>query len=145
MQLLASPRQAAERLIPQPPCPVAGWMAQSDPLLLFHTHTNTNTVSTSLLYERGTGGRGLHSLDIAPFCAHPHSHFTSPHWSACQCLPMSFTLSTLSAITLLFIRLHPSVSALMKWFEWNYGLVFMREPLERTSLWHCNRNTGFLT
>lgn len=119
MQLLASLWQAAERLIPQPPCPAAGSMAQPEQLLLFHTHTytNTRTVSTSILYERGIGGRGLHGVDIVLYCTHPQSFFNFSHWSSCQFLPTSFILLTLSAINLLFIRVQPSVLPSIKWLE----------------------------
>lgn len=54
---------------------------------------------------------------------------------------------TLSAITLLFIGFQPSVSAPIKWLEVAklWAGLYEGASRENLSLWHCNRNTGFLT
>lgn len=79
------------------------------------SYVHIHTVSTSILYKQVPGGRGW--VDIVFDSIHSHSLFNFSHQRSCHFLPTSVTLLTLSAITLLFIRFQPSVSAPIKWLE----------------------------
>lgn len=145
MQLLAPPWQAAERLIPQPPCPAVGSMAHSDLLLLFHMRTYTLSAHQYYI-SKGQEAGDCMELTLY-FTAHTPIHFLI-------CLIRALVI--FCPLLLFFSHYQQSLSCLLDsnhlfqlqlngWSEWDSEPVFMREPLESTSLWHCNRNTGFLT
>lgn len=137
--------QTAERLIPQPPCPAVGLMAHSDLLLLFHMCTYT--LSEHQYYiSKGQEPEDCIELTL----------YLTPY------TPIHFLISLIRALVifcpllLLFSHYRQSLSCLLDsnhlfqlqlngWREWDSEPVFMREPPESTSLWHCNRNAGFLT
>lgn len=140
MQLLASPWQAAERLIPQPPCPAAGSIAPSDLLPLPHKYTRCQRINIKWSRDGEPGD----CMETKLFFTLPFTFLSSEPSSICARFfyPLNSYQRPLSC---LLHSSHLFQLQLSGWREWNSVLVFIKEPLERTSLWHCNRNTGFRT
>lgn len=145
MQLLASPWQTAERLIPKPPCPAAGSMAHSDLLLLFHMRTCTLSAHQYYISKGQEAGDSMElTLYLTPYTP---IHFL---------VDLIRALVVFCPLLLLFSHYRWSLSCLLDfnhlfqlqlngWRDRDAEPVFMRELPESTSLWLCNRNTGFLT